>query len=61
MVSIAWTEKSQTVIKTILIRPVGSEEAERGFSVFNIELNSKRTNRLIHDHVNDLFIKNQAQ
>lgn len=55
MPSIAWTEKTKKMIKTILVLPVGSAEAERGFSILNILLNSKRTNRLTLEHVNDIM------
>lgn len=55
MENIAWTIKTKKMIKTILVLPVGSAEAERGFSVLNILLKSKRTNRLTDAHVNDLL------
>lgn len=32
---IAWTEKTTKLIRTILVIPIGSAEAERGFSIFN--------------------------
>lgn len=52
---IAWSTKTKKMIKTILVLPVGSAEVERGFSVLNIIFNSKRTNRLMHAHVNDIM------
>lgn len=52
---IAWTERTKKLVHTVLVLPVGSADVERGFSVLNILLNSRRTNRLTLEHMNDIM------
>lgn len=51
---IGWTERTTKIIQTILVIPIGSSEAERGFSVFNHIKNSRRST-LTGRHVEDLL------
>lgn len=51
--SIAWQTNTKKLINTILVLPVGSAEAERGFSIMNY-IKSKRRARLLPetlDHI----------
>lgn len=51
---IAWTEKTRQLINTILVLPIGSADAERGFSIMNHIKTSRRT-RLTSSHLNDIM------
>ena len=52
---IAWAERTKKLIHTVLVLPVGSADVERVFSVLNILLNSRRTNKLTLQHMNDIM------
>lgn len=52
--SVTWTDKTRLLIQTILVLPIGSAEAERGFSVMN-HIQSSRRSRLTNNHLNDLM------
>lgn len=41
--NVEWTEKTKRIIQTILVIPVGSAEAERGFSIMNYIKTSRRS------------------
>lgn len=51
---VAWTDKTRLLIHTILVLPIGSAEAERGFSIMNHILTSRRMS-LTSEHVDDLL------
>lgn len=51
---IAWTVRTNKLIHTILVLPIGSAEAERGFSIMNHILTSRRMS-LTPEHVDDLM------
>lgn len=51
---IVWTPKTKKLIQTILVLPVGSVEAERGFSVMN-HIKNKRRSRLTPAHMQDIM------
>lgn len=53
--SIAWTDRTRKLVQTVLVLPTGSAEAERGFSIMNILLNSKRTHSLTFEHIIDIM------
>lgn len=49
---IQWTERTTELIQRILVLPIGSSEAERGFSIFN-HIKSSRRSLLTRKHVED--------
>lgn len=49
---IDWTPRTQKLIRIILVLPIGSAEAERGFSVMN-HIKNKRRSRLTSAHLQD--------
>lgn len=51
---IEWTERTTKLIQRILVTPIGSAEAERGFSIFNHMKTSRRV-KLTRGHVEDLM------
>lgn len=51
---ITWTDKTRMLINTILVLPIGSADAERGFSVMNTIKTSRRT-KLTSNHLNDIM------
>lgn len=51
---IKWTEGTQELIHTILVLPIGSAEAERGFSIMN-HVKSDRRNRLSPKVLEDIM------
>lgn len=51
---IVWTPRTQKLIRTILVLPIGSAEAERGFSVMN-HIKNKRRARLTPAHMQDIM------
>lgn len=53
-VGIIWTKRTQDLIRTILVLPIGSAEAERGFSVLN-HIKNKRRSKLTPAHMQDIM------
>lgn len=53
-VGIVWTERTLELIRTVLVIPIGSADAERGFSVMN-HIKGERRSRLTGKHVEDLM------
>lgn len=51
---IVWFERTTKLIQTILVIPVGSAEAERGFSIFN-HIKTSRRSKLTGKHVEDIM------
>lgn len=51
---IAWSEGTKKLIQSILVIPIGSAEAERGFSIFNHAKNSRRS-RMTGRHLEDVL------
>lgn len=51
---ISWTARTKRLLQIILVLPVGSAEAERGFSVMN-HIKNKRRSRLTPAHMQDLM------
>lgn len=51
---IVWTEKTTQLIQRILVLPIGSAEAERGFSIMN-HIKTQRRSALTRNHVEDLM------
>lgn len=51
---IDWTEKTKKLIQSILVIPIGSAEAERGFSIFN-HIKAERRATLTGRHVEDFI------
>lgn len=51
---IVWTDKTQNLIQTILVLPIGSAEAERGFSTLN-HIKNKRRSKLTAAHMQDIM------
>lgn len=51
---IAWTEKTKKMIQTILVIPIGSADAERGFSIMN-HIKYDRRSRLSGKHLEDIM------
>lgn len=51
---IAWTDKTRMLIYTVLVLPIGSAEAERGFSIMNHIITSRRLS-LTASHIDDLM------
>lgn len=52
--SIVWTERTKKLIRTILVIPIGSAEAERGFSIFN-HIQTSRRSRMTGRHIEDVL------
>lgn len=53
-VGIRWTPRTIELIQTILVLPIGSADAERGFSVMN-HIKSEHRNRLSGKHLQDMI------
>lgn len=53
-VGIRWTKRTEELIRTVLVLPIGSADAERGFSVMN-HIKSQRRSRLNGKHLEDLL------
>lgn len=51
---IVWTKRTQRLIQTILVLPIGSAEAERAFSVLN-HIKNKRRSSLKPKHIQDIM------
>jgi len=51
---VAWTSKTILLIQTILVLPIGSADAERGFSVMN-HIRTSRRSRLTPDYLDGLM------
>lgn len=51
---IKWTEITTKLIRTILVLPIASAEAERGFSIFNHAKTSRRS-KLSSRHIEDIL------
>lgn len=51
---IRWTDQTTELIQRILVSPIGSAEAERGFSIFN-HIKSSRRSSMIRKHVENLM------
>lgn len=51
---IRWTERTTELIQRLLVLPIGSAEAERGFSIMN-HIKSSRRSVLTRKHVEDLM------
>lgn len=51
---IVWSERTTKLIKTILVIPIGSAEAERGFSIFN-HIKTSRRSTMTGKHVEDVM------
>lgn len=51
-IGIAWTDKTKMLIRIILVLPIGSADAERGFSIMN-HVKSDRRARLVGKHLED--------
>lgn len=51
---IVWSERMTKLIQTILVIPIGSAEAERGFSIFN-HIKTSRRSTLTGRHVEDIL------
>lgn len=49
---IEWTSKTRRLIQIILVTPIGSAEAERGFSIMN-HIKTKRRTRITPGHSQD--------
>lgn len=54
MPSITWTERTRYLIQLILVIPVGSADAERGFSIMN-HIRNKRRKSLTSEHLDALM------
>lgn len=51
---IAWTEKTKKLIRIVLVLPIGSADAERGFSVMNhikYDRRARLTGKILEDHL----------
>lgn len=53
-VDIAWTPLTRKLVHTVLVIPVGSAEAERGFSIMNHIRGDGRRSRLSPKHLEDI-------
>lgn len=51
---IVWTARTKYLIQTILVLPIASAEAERGFSVMN-HIKNKRRSKLTPAHMQDIM------
>lgn len=51
---VSWTEETRNMIKAILVLPVGSVDAERGFSVMN-NIKTSRRQLLTNERLEDLM------
>jgi hypothetical protein len=51
---VGWTEALKKMIRTVLVIPIGSADAERGFSIMNHILGKRRT-RLTSEHLEDIM------
>jgi len=51
---IVWTSLTTELIQTILVIPIGSADAERGFSIMN-HIQTTRRSRLTRKHIEDLM------
>lgn len=54
MDSIAWTDRIRKLIHTVLALPIGSADAERGFSIMN-HIRTDRRSRLTPEHLTDIM------
>ena len=53
-IGILWTDRTRRLIQTILVLPIGSAEAKRGFFVMN-HIKNKRRSRLTPAHMQDIM------
>lgn len=51
---IVWSERTKKLIQSILVIPIGSAEAERGFSIFN-HIKTSRRSTMLGRHVEDVM------
>lgn len=52
--NIAWTDRTKKLINTVLVLPIGSADAERGFSIMN-HIKSPRRAQITTNHLNDML------
>lgn len=52
--SIAWTDRTRRLIYAVLALPIGSADAERGFSIMN-HIRTDRRSRLSGEHLTDIM------